>query len=655
MAEFTNILAASDEPKPASSNPGVKWSSSSLEWTKQIRRIISGTGASSSSSSKIAPEPAPEPAPLAVPPSQPAVPPSPFAPKISWRSQMLNFKDTSADISTVINSKQGLQTWLDSSRGVWFVVIVLVLNICVTITLFAHPIGHIGKQKSAKEFLETNYTYAAGMRLSQLLFALCWVLSSCISLAMLVLMACKQNHRIQDALMIYLFCMGAACLATTIVAVSQKDMLTALVALAQVPKCVISLVRLYFKGKFIVYFNRFSAVDLTVMGAISMSFKAYFWGVVFFCMGLFRCSYSLFLAYHEMQSYRKAERLIAADQAKYNEAWQTILQREGAEEALRILEEVARALWHDINPDDSHPAWGRQLSVDSLNRVTSTGSFVSWMSKPHPLNSRTKESLPSLASWARSESPEWIPAVPARLKEQSSRVTDLLQNERTQSHIRQLKSAKENATTIGHCSIAVAADIRREMAEDAQGVAQTLKIVGAKQVLQQVDADGTPVEDAYVLYAQARALHGPLHRRLQDWASASNGVSVSPPLKKEQRVAQKVMRSYGGHVSRVVDIVRASIIYEDLQDLIVGLRTIIADDNAIIRAVKNRFDSTYDASTTAGYRDVCLILRLDSNETRAAGCNLHMCEVQLHIQSFFSVKTDEGHARYIEWRNLRCA
>jgi hypothetical protein len=43
-----------------------------------------------------------------------------------------------------------------------------------------------------------------------------------------------------------------------------------------------------------------------------------------------------------------------------------------------------------------------------------------------------------------------------------------------------------------------------------------------------------------------------------------------------------------------------------------------------------------------------------TDEELKMGLHEHLCEVQLHLKCFYDKKSDEGHARYVEYRNL-CA
>lgn len=90
-------------------------------------------------------------------------------------------------------------------------------------------------------------------------------------------------------------------------------------------------------------------------------------------------------------------------------------------------------------------------------------------------------------------------------------------------------------------------------------------------------------------------------------------------------------------------------------------------DVCIVRA-KNRMAppqqlaSALDLSASApaaartnetGYRDLAINLRVTSAAAQALGLQWHVAEVQLLLRAFADVKAEEGHARYILWRNLR--
>jgi len=45
---------------------------------------------------------------------------------------------------------------------------------------------------------------------------------------------------------------------------------------------------------------------------------------------------------------------------------------------------------------------------------------------------------------------------------------------------------------------------------------------------------------------------------------------------------------------------------------------------------------------------------ITSERTRQLGIEEHVCELQLILMQFMYEKTNDGHVRYVELRNLRC-
>ena len=58
-------------------------------------------------------------------------------------------------------------------------------------------------------------------------------------------------------------------------------------------------------------------------------------------------------------------------------------------------------------------------------------------------------------------------------------------------------------------------------------------------------------------------------------------------------------------------------------------------------------------ANTTGYRDVAINLRICSTQSMGLSLHWHVAEVQLLLLPFLKVKSDQGHARYVEWRNIR--
>ncbi len=54
--------------------------------------------------------------------------------------------------------------------------------------------------------------------------------------------------------------------------------------------------------------------------------------------------------------------------------------------------------------------------------------------------------------------------------------------------------------------------------------------------------------------------------------------------------------------------------------------------------VKNRFNRSYNAAVSCGYRDVCFNIRMASFETKILGLDTHVCELQLSLLPIACIK-----------------
>ncbi len=91
-------------------------------------------------------------------------------------------------------------------------------------------------------------------------------------------------------------------------------------------------------------------------------------------------------------------------------------------------------------------------------------------------------------------------------------------------------------------------------------------------------------------------------------------------------------------VSRLVDICRQCICFENVQDLTNCLKIITTDKEARLVRIKNRLDLLYDEGQSAGYRNLALNLSLATDWTCSLGLEEHVCELQLILKSFAEVK-----------------
>ena len=118
-------------------------------------------------------------------------------------------------------------------------------------------------------------------------------------------------------------------------------------------------------------------------------------------------------------------------------------------------------------------------------------------------------------------------------------------------------------------------------------------------------------------------------------------------------LARQVVRSYSLDASRLLDVCRQSIVFDRIRDVSACLAAIAADADVTLLRVKNRMDPADDAVASGGYRDVNISLCIASAETARLGLDRHVCEVQLLLRCTAELKSDAGHRRYVECRNLR--
>ena len=126
-------------------------------------------------------------------------------------------------------------------------------------------------------------------------------------------------------------------------------------------------------------------------------------------------------------------------------------------------------------------------------------------------------------------------------------------------------------------------------------------------------------------------------------------------LKKPSRAVEKALRNYGGDATCLLDICRDGMVFDDLADLCTTLRSIHRDPDIKVVRIKNRLDDEYEASVSAGYRDVMLNLCIQTPETCGLNVQHHIAELQLIPGDVYKRRTrsGSGHKNYVEWRNLR--
>ena len=145
-------------------------------------------------------------------------------------------------------------------------------------------------------------------------------------------------------------------------------------------------------------------------------------------------------------------------------------------------------------------------------------------------------------------------------------------------------------------------------------------------------------DDLDELFAEAAIADQKLRAIVEMIAAATNGESMYPPgLKGRERSMEKIAADYGGDPSQLLDVSRASIVFDSMED-IQKAREMLGDQIEIVRE-KNRFEKP----APGGYRDMMLNVKVDPG---------HVCEIQLHSKQVLEVKNGEGHEIYEEMRSI---
>uniref|UniRef100_A0A6U2FDA2 RelA/SpoT domain-containing protein n=1 Tax=Hemiselmis andersenii TaxID=464988 RepID=A0A6U2FDA2_HEMAN len=161
---------------------------------------------------------------------------------------------------------------------------------------------------------------------------------------------------------------------------------------------------------------------------------------------------------------------------------------------------------------------------------------------------------------------------------------------------------------------------------------------------------------SYGLFREIRDADAEQERPLVKWRAVKNDPKKASrvyftPMKRHRRCLEKLLRSYSNDPSRLLDIARGCIVFETFDHLHLCIKTIAADDNVVVERIKNRMSPDYDSARTAGYRDVCINLRIVNRPAQALGVELHACELQLLHRDYAALNSDDGHMRYMQARN----
>jgi hypothetical protein len=197
----------------------------------------------------------------------------------------------------------------------------------------------------------------------------------------------------------------------------------------------------------------------------------------------------------------------------------------------------------------------------------------------------------------------------------------------------------------------------RKLCAEAKHAAGRAYTNDPKQRLSNLDSSQ---KKGYSIFFKLLSVAGALNKVVQGlgrrWSEEAGATSTAgfheAPVKTAKRAIEKVWRSYNGDPSCLTDIVRTSIVCSSLEELERVAKTVFCDSLVQVIRVKNRFDPNYDSTTTAGYRDISMNLKLTSKDGEHTE---QIFEVQIQLQAFYNLKSDKGHAKYAQFRDLRGA
>eukprot|EP00929_Paragymnodinium_shiwhaense_P074167 TRINITY_DN37933_c0_g1_i1.p1 TRINITY_DN37933_c0_g1~~TRINITY_DN37933_c0_g1_i1.p1 ORF type:complete len:641 (-),score=105.01 TRINITY_DN37933_c0_g1_i1:160-2082(-) len=213
----------------------------------------------------------------------------------------------------------------------------------------------------------------------------------------------------------------------------------------------------------------------------------------------------------------------------------------------------------------------------------------------------------------------------------------------------------ESKLALGHLAQVVQMEQEVRMAGFAAPTNETVRI---QSTLLDGSDDPSAVEarqllnELSLLYVQAYALNDHFQTKCASWA-AGVGRHVRAPPKRTTRAIEKMFRSYRGDPSKLLDLVRSSIVCDTVEEVLDIFKRITTDPSAGIVRMKNRFNPHYDSSESGGYRNLALNIVIMDSFTERTCCDMHICELQIQLQDIDKLRVHGGHRRFTDFRNMR--
>ena len=154
-----------------------------------------------------------------------------------------------------------------------------------------------------------------------------------------------------------------------------------------------------------------------------------------------------------------------------------------------------------------------------------------------------------------------------------------------------------------------------------------------------VDEDDQPTNDPDELIAMANAAAESFTDAIAKIAQMVGGRPVFPPkgpVKGKDRIIEKATLEYGGKVSEVKDMLRATIETDTIEDARIAATTFIARMGENVLRVKDRI-----MQQDRGYRDILINFRAENGV---------VSEVQFNAMPMIKAKQEDGHSIYEELR-----
>lgn len=149
------------------------------------------------------------------------------------------------------------------------------------------------------------------------------------------------------------------------------------------------------------------------------------------------------------------------------------------------------------------------------------------------------------------------------------------------------------------------------------------------------EEDDQPTEDVDELIAMAQEAEQSFRKAIDKIASNVGGKPVYPPkslVKGKERILEKAKLDYGGKVSEVKDMLRATIQTDTIEDARIAASVFIAEMGESVLRVKDKI-----ISVERGYRDILINFRAENGV---------VSEVQFNATAMVREKFGEGHKLY---------